>query len=653
MGRSVAEKLIASHLVEGELKEGRRIGIRICQTLTHDVTGVMTYLECEAMGLERVRTELSVSYIDHNILQTDFKNPDDHRFLMDMTRRIGVICSRPASGICHQLHLERFARPGKSLLGSDSHTVNAGGIGMLAIGAGGLDVAMAMAGEPFFFQMPRIVKVELRGRLRPLISAKNVILEILRRLSVKGGTNAILEYAGPGVETLNVTERATICNMGAETGATTSLFPSDRNTRAWLRAQAREEDWTPLAADEDANYADVLDIDLDRIEPLIALPHSPDKVVPVREVAGKEIDQVMFGGCTNSSLQDVLSIAQILAGAKVHDRVDAALYCGSRQVMLEAIHRRAIERLMRAGVRIMEMFCGACNGTGFAPPTGGVSLQTGPRNFLGRCGNETAHVYLVAPEVAAASAITGRITDPRSLGIEPAPYELPERFLIDDGNFLQPAGQPHPGMIRRGPNIPPLPELDALPALLEGQVVIKVGDDVSTDDIVPAGAHFLPIRCNIPELSKHVFRLMDETFHERARQAGRGFIVAGENYGHGSSREQAALAPRYLGIRAVIAKSFARIHRANLVNFGILPLIFTDSGDYDRLAAGDLLSVSLEGACSGLPIRLRNVTRREEIALSCPLEEEEMAIVMMGGRLNWIRRRRGAIAQGAVPAGPI
>jgi aconitate hydratase len=639
MGRSAAEKLIAASLLEGEMKWGSRIGLRISQTLTHDVTGVMTYLEFEAIGLERVKTELSVSYIDHNILQTDFKNPDDHRFLADITRRIGVICTRPASGICHQLHLERYAKPGKSLLGSDSHTVNAGGIGMLAIGAGGLDVAMAMAGEPFYFQMPRIVKVHLTGKLPPFVSAKNIILELLRRLSVKGGLNTILEYAGPGVQTLNVTERATVCNMGAEAGATTSLFPSDRITRDWLRAQGREADWIPHAADADASYDGLLEIDLSHLEPLIALPHSPDKVVPVREVAGLEIDQVMFGGCTNSSLQDVLSIAHILAGRKIHDRVDAAIYCGSRQVMLEAIQRGVIDRLIRSGVRIMEMFCGACNGTGFAPPTDGRSLQTGPRNFIGRCGNESASVYLVAPEVAAASALAGRLTDPRTLGFSPPSYKLPERFLIDDSLFIMPADQPDDAPIRRGPNIPPLPEIEALPAVLQGPVIIKLGNDVSTDDIVPAGAHFLPIRCNIPELSKHVFRLLDGTFPQRARQAGEGFIVAGENYGHGSSREQAALAPRYLGIRAVIVKSFARIHLANLVNFGILPLLFVHGGDYDRLEANDRLSVPTDTPLAGHPFVLRHLASGTEMELSCPLLQGDLDIVKAGGRLNWIRLR--------------
>lgn len=641
MGKSVAEKLIAASLLDGQAEVGNRIGIHISQTLTHDVTGVMTYLEFEAIGLEKVKTELSLSYIDHNILQTDFKNPDDHRFLMDIARRIGVICARPASGICHQVHLERFAKPGKSLLGSDSHTVNAGGVCMLAIGAGGLDVALAMAGEPFFFQMPRIVKVHLSGKLQPFVSAKNIVLELLRRLSVKGGYNTILEYSGPGIQTLNVTERATICNMGAEAGATTSVFPSDAATLEWLRAQGRELDWMPLTADDDAAYDDVIEIELSRIEPLLALPHSPDRVVPVREVAGEHIDHVMFGGCTNSSLQDILSIANILDGESVHDRVDAALYCGSRQVMLESLQRGAIDTMVRSGVRVMEMFCGACNGTGFAPPTNGISLQTGPRNFIGRCGNENAYVYLVAPEVAAASALNGKITDPRFSGISPLNYRLPERFLLDDTMFIMPDCRYDELPVRRGPNIVPLPEIEAVPDTLEGPVVIKLGDDISTDDIVPAGAHFLPIRCNIPELSKHLFRLIDSGFPEKAKESAQNFIVAGENYGHGSSREQAALAPRYLGIRAVIAKSFARIHMANLVNFGVIPLLFPEGKDYDYLDKGDFLSIRTNELFSGQVFFLSHLESGKKIPLSCPLSQQDLDIVKAGGRLNWIRSRHG------------
>lgn len=640
MGMTITEKLIFASLIDGEMKKGMRIGIRISQTLTHDVTGVMAYLAFEAIGLSRVKTDLSVSYIDHNILQSDYRNPDDHCYLIDIARKIGVICTRPASGICHQLHLERFAKPGKSLLGSDSHTVNAGGIGMLAIGAGGLDVAAAMAGEPFYFTMPGIVKVHLTGSLQPFVSAKNVILEILRRISVKGGLGAVLEYTGPGVQTLSVPQRATICNMGAELGATTSLFPSDEITSSWLRAQGREQDWSPILPDEDAQYDSVMEVDLSRLEPLIALPHSPDNVVLIREAAGIEIDQVMFGGCTNSSLQDILSITHMLSGRKVHDHVDAALYCGSRQVMLEAIRHGAIDELVRSGVRIMEMFCGACNGMGFSPPTEGKSLRTGPRNFIGRCGNDTAHVYLVSPEVAAASALTGMITDPRDLGLSVMRYEMPERFIIDDSLFMMPAEQSADLPIRRGPNIVPLPKIEELPDALQGRVILKVGDHITTDHIVPAGAHFLPIRNNIPELSNHVFRVTDVTFPDRARQAGQGFIVAGENYGQGSSREQAAMAPHYLGIRGIFAKGFARIHLANLVNFGILPFVFVCTDDYEGLAQNDTLLIDTGELRKGKTYLVRNLARGIDIPVKLQLSQEELDIVKAGGRLNWIRMRK-------------
>lgn len=639
MGLTVAEKLIAASLVEGEMKKGNRIGIHIAQTLTHDVTGVMAYLELEAIGIKRVKTDLSVSYIDHNILQADYKNPDDHRFLMDITSKFGILCTKPASGICHQLHLERFAKPGKSLLGSDSHTVNAGGVGMLAIGAGGLDIAMAMAGEPFYVKMPEIIKVVLTGELPPFVSAKNVILEILRRLTVKGGVNAILEYTGPGIKSLNVTERATICNMGAEVGATTSVFPSDEITRYWLKAQGREQDWEPIFADDDAVYDKVIEINLSALESLIALPHQPDNVVPVREVAGLDIDQVMFGGCTNSSLQDVMSIAHILQGKQVHGNVDTALYCGSRQVMVESIRRGVIDTLVNSGVRIMEMFCGACNGMGFAPPTNGKSLRTGPRNFIGRCGTECASVYLVSPEVAAASALTGKITDPRDLKVPAWKYQMPASFIVDDSMFLRPKESFDSTPIRRGPNIRALPELEAVPSELTGETLIKLGDDITTDHIVPAGAHFLPIRCNIPEVSKYVFKVVDTSFPERAKAAGGGFIVAGHNYGQGSSREQAALAPRYLGVKAVIAKSFARIHLANLVNFGLIPFILINEDDSDLFEQGDLLSIDTTELKQGAQYFVHNQTKGVKVPVETPLTQAELDIIRVGGRLNWLKLR--------------
>lgn len=642
MGLTAAEKLIQAALVDGEMKKGSRVGLHVAQTLTHDLTGVMTYLEFEAMGIDKVKTDLSVSYIDHNILQADYKNPDDHRFLMDITRNIGVLCTKPASGICHQLHLERFAKPGQCLVGSDSHTVNAGGVGMLGIGAGGMDVALSMAGEPFYIKMPEIINVVLTGQLPPLVSAKTVILEVLRRISVKGAVNAVLEYTGPGIKTLNVTERATICNMGAEVGATSSVFPSDEVTWRWFKAQGREEDWTPVFPDEDAVYDRLIEIDMSKLEPLIALPHQPDNVFTVREVAGLEIDQVMFGGCTNSSLQDVMSVANILNGRRVHANVDAAIYCGSRQVMLESLQRGLLDTLVRSGVRLMEMFCGACNGMGFAPPTEGRSLRTGPRNFLGRCGTANAGVYLSTPEVAAASAIAGKLTDPRDLGIAPLPYELPASFIVPTDLFLQPLETAERQPVRRGPNIKPLPEIEAIPAQLSGEVLIKVGDDITTDHIVPAGALYMPIRCNIPEISKHVFKVVDETFPDRAKAAGGGFIVGGHNYGQGSSREQAALAPRYLGVRAVIAKSFARIHLANLVNFGMLPLVFKNEADMDLLAPGDQLTIETSVLTSGAVYEVLNNTSGVKILAKCPLSQAELDYVKIGGRLNWIKKRNNA-----------
>ncbi len=640
MGMTITEKLIAAHLVSGRMKRGERIGIKIDQTLTHDVNGVMAYLEFEALGIKKVKGELAVSYIDHNMLQADFRNPDDHRFLMDAAKAFGSICSKPGNGICHQLHVERFAVPGKTLLGSDSHTTASGGVGMLAMGAGGLDVAMAMGGEPFYFNMPRIVRVVLKGRLQPFVSIKNVNLELLRRLTVKGGVNAVLEYAGPAVENLNVTERATLCNMGTETGATTSVFPSDEITSFWMKAQARGKAWVPVYADEDAVYDELIEIDLSRLEPLIALPHQPDNVVTVREAAGVEVDQVMFGGCTNSSLQDVLSIAHMMEGSRVHDRVDAGLYCGSQQVMLESIQRGALEKLVRSGVRILEMFCGACNGMGFAPPTNGISLRTGPRNFVGRCGHPTGQVYLVSPETAAASAICGKLTDPRDLKRPAWNYSMPDKFIIDDSRFILPETEAAESIqIRRGPNIRPLPRTEPVYDELQGQVLINVGDDITTDHIVPAGANFLPMRNNTPEISRHVFKIVDETFAERAKAAGSGFIIAGHNYGQGSSREQAALAPRYLGVRAILAKSFARIHLANLINFGILPLVFDAFEDKALLEQGDILRIDTAVLREGEAYEVRNLSKGIEIKAKSPLSQAELDIIKAGGRLNWIKQR--------------
>lgn len=641
MGMTITEKLIVEHLVSGTMKRGDRIGIKIDQTLTHDVNGVMAYLEFEALGIKKVKGDLAVSYVDHNMLQADFRNPDDHRFLMDAAKAFGSIFSKPGNGICHQLHVERFAVPGKTLLGSDSHTTASGGVGMLAMGAGGLDVAMAMGGEPFYFNMPRIIKVVLDGRLQPFVSIKNVNLELLRRLTVKGGVNAVLEYAGPAIKNLNVTERATLCNMGTETGATTSVFPSDEITKYWLQAQSRVQAWVPIQADEDAVYDDIIEIDLSKLEPLIALPHQPDKVVAVREVAGIEIDQVMFGGCTNSSLQDVMSIAHMMDGSKVHNNVDAGLYCGSQQVMLECVHRGALEKLVRSGVRIQEMFCGACNGMGFAPPSNGISLRTGPRNFIGRCGHPTGQVYLVSPETAAASAIHGKITDPRDLKRPVWIYTMPDSFVIDDSRFIYPeTAMAENKPIRRGPNIRPLPEIEPIYDELRGEVLLNIGDDITTDHIVPAGANFLPMRNNTPEISKHVFRIVDETFAERAKAAGSGFIIAGYNYGQGSSREQAALAPRYLGVRAIIAKSFARIHLANLINFGIMPLIFNDHESKLLFEQGDILQIDTGVLSEGADYVIHNLNKGIKIIAKSPLSQAELDIIKAGGRLNWIKLRK-------------
>ncbi len=640
MGQTVTEKLLAASLVEGVLERGARIGIRAHQTLSHDLNGVMAHLAFEAMGVERVKTEVSVHYTDHNMIQADYKNFDDHRFQQDIAAKYGIIYAKPGSGICHQLHLEHFGKPGKTLIGCDSHTVAAGGIGMLSIGTGGFDEAMSLAGEPFYLTMPKIVNVRLLGKLPPLVSAKNVILELLRRVSVKGGIGKVFEYSGDGVATLNVTERSTITNMGAETGATTSVFPSDEQTKKWLAAYHREEDWIPLSADEGAVYDEVIEIDLSTLEPLIALPHQPDRVVPVREVAGTPVDQVMFGSCTNTSIQDVAIIAHFLKGKRVHPNVDAGLYPSTRTVVRESIASGAYEQVAAANVRIFEPICGGCNGSGFAPQTDGVSLRTGPRNFLGRSGTASAQVYLVAPETAAASALTGVITDPRDLNIEPFAFTLPEKLTYDrEQIFIQPSNEPEKISIRRGPNIRPLPEMGAIADVTKGEVIIKVGDNVTTDHICPAGALYLPIRSNIPEISKHAFKVVDETFSTRAQAAGGGFIVGGVNYAQGSSREQAAVVPRYLGIKAVITKGFARLHLANMINWGLLPLLFKNESDYEKIDQGDQLSLDTSVLTEGQNFILKNETKGIEIALYSPLCQADLDAVKLGGRINWVKNK--------------
>jgi aconitate hydratase len=576
---TVAYKILESHLVSGKLIPGEEIAIKIDQTLTQDATGTMAYLQFEAMGVDRVKTELSVSYIDHNMLQTDYKNPDDHKYLMSVAKRYGIWLSKPGNGICHQVHLERFAKPGKTLLGSDSHTPTSGGIGMIAIGAGGLDVASAMAGEPFYLKMPKIVGVHLKGKLPDWVTAKDIILELLRRLTVKGGVGKIFEYFGEGIKELSVPERATITNMGAELGATTSIFPSDEITRAYLKAQGREEDWIELLPDHDAEYDEIIEIDLSQLEPLIACPHSPDNVVPVREVEGIKVDQVVIGSCTNSSFVDLTRAAKLLEGRKVHPDVVFAVAPGSKQALELITQNGTLLTFLKAGARILESACGPCIGMGFAPPSGGVSIRSFNRNFEGRSGTPDAKVYLASPEVCVACAIAGEIIDPRKLGVQWVKVEMPERFPYGDEAFIEPLPEEEAKKVEiyRGPNIKPLPEFDELPESLEGEVSLIVGDNITTDHIMPAGAKILPLRSNIYAISEYVYHYVDPDFVKRAKeirdQKGKAnIIVGGENYGQGSSREHAALAPRFLGVRAVLAKSFARIHHANLVNFGIVPL---------------------------------------------------------------------------------
>jgi aconitate hydratase len=641
MPKTVAEQIIAAHLVSGEMQPGEEIAIRIDQTLTQDATGTMAYLQFEALGIPRVRTELSVSYVDHNTLQTGFENADDHRYLQSVAARYGVYFSRPGNGICHQVHLERFGVPGKTLLGSDSHTPTGGGIGMLAIGAGGLDVAAAMAGEPFFLNMPAIIGVRLTGALTGWAAAKDVILELLRRLSVKGGVGRVFEYFGPGVATLSVPERATITNMGAELGATSSLFPSDERTREFLRAQQREDAWRPLAAEEGAAYAEVIEIDLSALEPLVACPHMPDKVVPVRELAGRPVDQVCIGSCTNSSLRDLMTVAAILRGQTVHERTGLVISPGSRQVEEMIARNGALADLLAAGARVLEPACGPCIGMGQAPPSGGISVRSFNRNFRGRSGTADAGVYLTSPEVAALVAIHGEFIDPATAPPRPA-VEPPARFAVNDRMIIAPPDDGSEVEVLRGPNIRPLPLRDPLPESLDATVLLKVGDNITTDDIMPAGAKVLPLRSNIPAISEFVFSGIDADFPARARAQAPGVVVGGENYGQGSSREHAALAPMYLGVQAVLAESFARIHKANLVNFGILPLTIAPE-DYERLQPGDALHIErLRGAVeAGEPIVASIKGADRTITLTYDLSDRERQIALAGGRLNYIRRRQG------------
>ena len=632
--KTLAQKIIDEHIVGQNEKE---YALKIDQTLTQDATGTMAYLEFEAIGLDRVKTELSVSYVDHNTLQSGFENADDHRFLQDIAQKYGIYFSRPGNGICHQVHLERFGVPGKTLLGSDSHTPTGGGIGMLAIGAGGLDVASAMAGMPFSIPRPKVVGVVLTGRLKPWTSAKDIILEVLRRVTVKGGVGRIFEYTGSGVSTLSVPERATITNMGAELGATTSIFPSDEVTKAFLASQGREQAWRPLAADEGAPYDETIEIDLSGLEPLVACPHSPDKVVPVSELAGKKVDQVLIGSCTNSSLKDLMMVAAVLKGRTIHPETSFAIAPGSRQVLAMLAGNGALADIIGAGARILENACGPCIGMGQAPRTGGVSVRTFNRNFPGRSGTASAGVYLVSPEVAVACALTGCFTNPGDLGPYPE-ITLPEDFLIDDSMIIPPAAQSGNPEISRGPNIKPLPKRGPMEDRIETEVLLKLEDNITTDDIMPAGAKILPLRSNIEAISAYVFSGIDPDFASRARQAGAGCVLARENYGQGSSREHAALAPMYLGVKAVLARSFARIHRSNLINFGILPVI-VDQGTYESLTQGSRVVISgiaaaLEGGGS---LAIEDPADGRRLEGSIQVSPRERDILKEGGLLNYIK----------------
>ncbi len=636
MGKNIVQKIFSSHLVSGKLKVDEEIAISVDQTLTQDATGTMAYLQFEAMGIPKVKTKFSVSYVDHNTLQTGFENFDDHLFLQSIAKKYGIYFSKPGNGICHQVHLERSSMPGETLLGSDSHTPTCGGLGMIAIGVGGLDVAIAMAGGPFYITMPKVVLVKLSGALRPWVTAKDVILELLRRLTVKGGVGKIFEYGGEGVQTLTVTERATITNMGAELGALTSVFPSDAQTKKYLKMQGREGVWKPLKADPSAKYDEVVEIDLSTLEPLIARPHSPDNVCKVSEIKGTKVNQVCIGSCTNSSYHDLMVSASMLRGRKVHPDVSLTISPGSRQVLEMISQNGALADMIAAGARIIEVACGPCIGMGQAPPSGGVSVRSFNRNFEGRSGTADAQVYLVSPETAIATAINGVISDPGDFG-DPITIKYPKSFTIDDSMIIPPSEKPEEVSIIRGPNIKPLPKKEPMPDTVKGDVLLKVGDNITTDHIMPAGAKVLPLRSNIPAISEFVFEKVDKDFVKRAKEKGGGFLIGGVNYGQGSSREHAALAPMYLGVKAVIVKSFARIHRANLVNFGILPLTFENENDYNLFDLGDTMELPdiKNRLKSKSRITLKNVTKNKEIKVTHTLTPRETDILCVGGLLNY------------------
>ena len=640
MGLTLTEKILKAHLVDGEFVKGQEIGIRIDQTLTQDATGTMAYLEFEAIGIPRVKTEKSVAYIDHNTLQTGFENADDHRFIQSVAKKHGIYYSRPGNGICHQVHLERFGKPGKTLIGSDSHTPTGGGIGMLAMGAGGLDVAVAMGGGAYYISMPKMVRINLTGKLQPWVAAKDIILEVLKIMSVKGGVGKIIEYGGEGVKTLTVPERATITNMGAELGATTSIFPSDEITREFMKAQGREEDWIELQPDADAFYDEVINIDLSALVPMAACPHSPDNVKSIEEIGPQKIDQVLIGSCTNSSYLDLMRVAHIMKGKTVHPDVSFGIAPGSKQVYNMLARNGALADLIEAGARILECACGPCIGMGQSPNSKGISLRTFNRNFEGRSGTADGQIYLVSPETAAVSAIAGVFTDPRTLG-DAIDIKLPEKFEINDNMVVAP--EPEETMdtveILRGPNIKPFPQTSPLEDSIDVPCSLKVGDNITTDHIMPAGAKILPLRSNIPAISQYCFTVCDKEFPKRALELGGSIIVGGVNYGQGSSREHAALAPLYLGVKAVLVKSFARIHRSNLINAGILPLTFVNEADYDSISEGDELAIPdvKKLIMNGSELTVINKTTGKEIPVLCELSDRTRDIILAGGLLNYTK----------------
>ena len=637
MGNNLVEKILSNHIVEGQLRKGSYIGIKIDETLTQDSTGTMAYLQLEAMGIDKVKTKGSVAFIDHNMLQQGFENADDHEFIKTVASKHGVYFSKPGNGVCHQVFLERFAVPGETLIGSDSHTPTAGAVGMLAMGAGGLDVALAMAGGAYYINVPKVCKVNVIGNFKHMVTGKDVILEVLRRLTVKGGVSRIFEYGGEGIKNLSVPQRATITNMGAELGATTSIFPSDERTLEFFKAQGRQQDWFEFKSDEDAVYDEEITIDLNTLEPLAAMPHSPDNVKKVSEIGKIKVDQVAIGSCTNSSYEDLMKVAKILKGKKVHPDVSLVIAPGSRQVMEMIARNGALADIISSGARILENGCGPCIGMGQAPGTNGVSLRTFNRNFYGRSGTLSAKVYLVSPETAAVSAIKGVLTDPRELKIDLS-VNMPERFIIDDSMILKPAEDGTKVEVKRGPNIKPFPINKELGEKIEGKILIKVEDNITTDHIMPSNSKLLPFRSNIPYLSQFCFNTVDTEFPKRAKSLGGGLIIAGENYGQGSSREHAALAPLYLGVRGVIAKSFARIHKANLINNGIVPLEFKNEADYNKVDLLDELVIDdIKEALTKGSVKVKNISKNSEFEVLIDLTEKEIQVIKAGGRLNYVK----------------